>query len=174
MLSGMWRGLWLVLPLAACSAASGDGGRRVAGLSCAPFARELTGLALRGDAGSWWAQADGRYARSHTPEIGSVLVFRPAERLPSGHVSVVSGVVGPREITVIQANWLPRTLERDRPVVDVSPRGDWTAVRVWWAPIGGLGTHSYATYGFVIPPAPLGHDALAGAADSAARRAAGG
>ncbi len=171
----MWR-LVVLLPLAACAGGSGTGGggARIAGLSCAPFARELTHVSLRGDAGSWWAQSDGRYARQHTPQVGSILVFRPEGRLRSGHVSVVSQVRGEREIAVIQANWSPRTLERDRPVIDVSPRGDWTLVRVWWEPIGAMGSHIYPTYGFIVPSRPLGHDALAGGADAAAARAAGG
>ena len=168
----MWRVL-VLLPLAACAGGSGAG-TRIAGLSCAPFARELTHVTLRGDAASWWSQADGRYARQHTPQIGSILVFRTEGRLPSGHVSVVSQVRGEREIAVIQANWSPRTLERDRPVIDVSPRGDWTLVRVWWEPIGAIGSHPYPTYGFIVPPRPLGHDALASGAEAAAARAAGG
>lgn len=170
----MWRCL-LLLPLAACgTSGSGSSGTRMAGLSCAPFARELTGVSLRGDAASWWSQASGRYARQHSPEVGSILVFRSEGRLPSGHVSVVSRIVGEREIEVIQANWTPRTLERDRPVIDVSPRGDWTLVRVWWAPIDAMGSHAYPTYGFVVPARLLGHDALATGADAAAARAAGG
>ena len=170
----MWRVL-LLLPLAACAGTSDarDGGVRLSGLSCAPFARELTGLPLHGDAASWWSQAEGRYHRQHTPQVGSVLVFQREGRLPSGHVSVVSRVVGERQIEVMQANWLPRTLERDRPVIDVSPAGDWTRVRVWWAPIGAIGSHPYPAYGFVVPPRPLGHDALAAGAEPAAARAAG-
>lgn len=169
----MWRAFLLLLPLAACAGSAGSG-TRISGLSCAPFARELTGVGLHGDAGSWWAQADGRYARVNTPLVGSILVFRAADRLPFGHVSVVSRVTGEREIEVIQANWSPRALERDRPVVDVSPRGDWTLVRVWWAPIAALGSHPYPTYGFIVPAIRLGHDALAAGAGAAAMRASGG
>jgi hypothetical protein len=169
----MWRVL-VLLPLAAC-ATSGSSGvappARVAGLSCAPFARELTGVGLHGDAAAWWDEAGGRYARRHTPVVGSILVFRATDRLPFGHVSVVSAVLGPREIAVIQANWSPRALERDAPIVDVSAGGDWTLVRVWWSPIGAIGSHSYPTYGFIVPAAPLDHDRLAGGAEAAALRA---
>lgn len=167
----MWRFLFL-LPLAACAGGGApQPGTRVAGLSCAPFARELTGVGLHGDAAAWWGEADGRYARQHTPEVGSILVFRTEARLPHGHVSVVSKILGEREIAVIQANWSPRTLERDSPVIDVSPAGDWTQVRVWWSPVGAVGQHVYPTYGFIVPSAPLGHDALAAGAGDAAVRA---
>ncbi len=163
----------LLCTLSGCAAiergASGD--PRYAGLSCAPFARALTGVVLSGGAASWWAQADGRYARSHAPETGAILVLRAEGRLPSGHVSVVSRVLGTREIDVIQANWVPGELERDQPVIDVSADNDWTLVRVWYPPIGALGSHSYPAYGFIVPPEPAGHDALAGAAASAAERA---
>src|SRR5580698_10564741 len=103
--------LFLVLWLAACGSHERTGPNLAAahsysGLTCAPFARALTGLALSGDAGDWWGRASGRYARTNTPEVGVVLVFRRGPRLPSGHVSVVSRVLDPRHIQVIQANWV--------------------------------------------------------------------
>lgn len=142
--------LLVLLMLAACGS-----GPRVTGpgaatsLECAPFAREATGIQLYGDAASWWDQAEGRYARGQEPVPGGVLVFRRSGRLASGHVSVVSRVVSAREILVTQANWVRRRVTRDEPVVDVSARGDWSAVRVWWAPTGALGTGVYPTYGFI-------------------------
>ena len=169
----------LLAPLLACllSACAGGRGldrdRRYAGLSCAPFARELTGIQLRGAAAGWWDAAAGRYGRARAPEVGSVLVFRSAARLPSGHVSVVSRVRGPRAIDVIGANWVPGELERDQPVIDVSAPNDWSLVRVWYPPLGRLGSYAYRTYGFILPRAPLGHDALAGASGAAAARSAG-
>src|SRR5579862_4153920 len=60
------------------------------GLTCAPFARELSGIALYGDPGGWWDEAAGRYGRADQPVVGSVLVLRRAGRLPTGHVAVVS------------------------------------------------------------------------------------
>lgn len=144
---------WMLLGLLLLSACGS--GPRVAGLGaatsleCAPFAREATGIQLYGDAASWWDQAEGRYARGQDPVPGGVLVFRRSGRLASGHVSVVSRVLSAREILVTQANWVRRRVTRDEPVVDVSPRGDWSAVRVWWAPVGALGTGVYPTYGFV-------------------------
>jgi CHAP domain len=147
---------------------------RYPGLSCAPFARALTGVALSGDAAGWWDAAAGRYARTSRPDEGAVLVFRRTARLQSGHVSVVSRVLDARRIHVIQANWMPGELDEDQLVVDVSERNDWSAVRVWYPPGDQLGSHTYPTYGFVLPSAPRGHDALAGSARAAARAAEGG
>jgi surface antigen len=144
------------------------------GLTCAPFARELTGLQLSGDAADWWGQASGRYARVSRPEVGGVLVFRRSSRLPYGHVSVVSRVLDDRHIHVIQANWMPDELDEDQLVVDVSQGNDWSEVRVWYPPADQIGSHAYATFGFIVPPRPFGHDALAGRAEPAARAVTGG
>ena len=125
------------------------------GVECAPYARQLTGLQLYGDAASWWDAAAGRYARSAQPSPGAVLVFRQSGRLPEGHVSVVAALQSPSEILVDQANWVQGRIARREPVVDVSPEHDWTSVRVWWAPGGALGVTSYPTFGFIAPaPAP--------------------
>ncbi|WP_447406321.1 CHAP domain-containing protein, partial [Clostridium perfringens] len=43
---------------------------------CAPYAREVSGIALHGNANTWWGQAAGRYQRGHKPEVGSVLSFQ--------------------------------------------------------------------------------------------------
>jgi surface antigen len=129
---------------------------------------------LHGDADSWWAQADGRYARVSAPVVGSILVFQAEGRLPYGHVSVVSRVDVARSIAVIQANWVPGELDQDQPVIDVSRDNDWTLVRVWYPPVGAMGAHAYPAYGFIVPDLPAGHDALARAAPGAAQRAAAG
>ena len=148
----LW-GLAMLLLLSACG-----GGQRLAGspgtatsLQCAPFARQLSGIQLHGEASAWWDQAAGQYARGPEPVAGGVLVFRPSGRLPSGHVSVVGRVVSDREILVTQANWVHGRITRDEPVLDVSPAHDWSAVRVWWAPSQALGVTTYATYGFIAP-----------------------
>jgi hypothetical protein len=120
-------------------------------LECAPYARQVSGIQLYGEAYSWWGQAAGRYGRGSVPLPGSVLVFRRSARLGSGHVSVVEHVVSDREIMVTQANWVPRRITHDEIVVDVSPGNDWSAVRVWWEPSLALGLTSYPTYGFVGP-----------------------
>jgi len=165
-----------LLVLGAC--ASGQQGSRGAGLSsrqaglqCAPFARELSGIALYGEAADWWDGAEGRYARGQSPMMGSVLVFQRSGRLPSGHVSVVSRVMAARRIEVIQANWVPGQLDEDQLVVDMSEANDWSAVRVWYPPAGQLGAHTYETYGFVLPPYPASRAELARATRPAARLA---
>ncbi len=156
-----------LIALAACGssarpglALSGSGGVSYPGINCAPFARELSGIALYGDAASWWDNAEGVYVRASRPVLGSALVFQREQRLPDGHVSVVSRLVAPRQILVTQANWVPSTLNEDQLVVDVSERNDWTEVRVWWPPVGQLGSHAYPTYGFIQPPIPATHDEL--------------
>ncbi len=131
------------------------------GITCAPFARELSGIALYGDAATWWDAAAGRYRRDSHPTLGAALVFRRESRLPAGHVSVVSRVVGPRQVLVTQANWVSGELDEDQLVVDVSPDNDWTEVRVWWPPINQLGAHAYPAYGFILPPVPATTEELA-------------
>ena len=145
----------LMLLLAACA-----GNREAAGPSyvvgtdprdCAPFARTESGLALFGAAADWWGEARGAYPESTRPVPGAVLVFRRGGSLPEGHVAVVRELDGPRSIRVDQANWVHHHLSRGEPVVDVSPRNDWSEVRVWWSPAGQLGTTIYPTYGFILP-----------------------
>ena len=129
-------------------------------MECAPFARALSGLQLRGDAADWWWQAEGRYARGQTPRVGAVLVFARSARLGSGHVAVVSAVQSEREILVTHANWLRGALSEDAPVVDVSAANDWSRVRVWWPPTGGLGVTEFPTLGFIEPERPLTRDTI--------------
>jgi surface antigen len=123
-------------------------------MECAPFAREVSGLQLRGAAADWWQQADGRYSRTQVPEVGSVLVFRRTSRLQSGHVSVVTRVVSHRQVLVTHANWLRDHVSEDAPVEDVSPDNGWTRVRVWWPPTNQMGGTEYPTLGFIRPGRP--------------------
>ncbi len=142
---------WLALAvLALACLLSGCAG----GPQCAPYARRLTGVALAGNAGGWWTQAAGRYARSDWPEPGAILVFRPTRRMPAGHVSVVRQVVDARTILVDHANWEPGRIDHAAPVRDVSRDNDWSAVRVWWRALGRLGTQVHPTYGFILPTRP--------------------
>lgn len=149
-------GALLALGLLLAGCAGGPGAAPTVGtatsLECAPYARAITGLALRGDAAAWWDQAAGRYARLQRPVPGGVLVLRRSGRLAAGHVAVVTRVLSDRQILVTQANWVRRRITRDEPVLDVSPRGDWSQVRVWWAPTGTLGAGVYPAYGFIAPP----------------------
>jgi len=173
--------IWLLAGLLALSAcASREPGGPHAGdyaggsvpFECVPFARALSGIRLSGDAADWWRQADGRYRRGGSPSVGSVLVFSRSGRLPSGHVAVVSQVLGSREISVTQANWVHHRVTEDQPVIDISPRNDWTQVRVWWPPARQIGITDYATYGFIRPDRPSSHDQLVAATSRAIRLAA--
>ncbi len=121
---------------------------RSVSISCVPFARRISGIAVTGNAWRWWENAAGLYARGNLPELGSVLVFESNRHMRLGHVAVVSRVVSPREIAVDQANWPHGNIARGVSVVDVSERNDWTAVRVV---IGRSGTYGsiYPTYGFI-------------------------
>jgi hypothetical protein len=121
-------------------------------LQCVPYARQLTGLQIRGDAWTWWPAAEDHYRRGSTPEVGSVLVLRKTDRLRRGHLAVVTRVIGPREVLAEHANWLNRgMIHRNIPVVDVSPANDWSEVRLWYVPGNHLGGRIYPAYGFIHP-----------------------
>ena len=135
------------LTLGACSSVGSYHGP----VQCAPYARKVSGINLRGRAASWWWEARGHYQRSHQPQKGSVLVFRASSRIPDGHVSVVRRIRTKRRIEVDHANWVGGRIEHNVPVEDVSARGDWSLVRVWWAPVGSMGRRAYPTYGFILP-----------------------
>jgi len=124
-------------------------------LSCVPYARARSGIELRGDAWQWWSAAEGRYIRGVRPLPGSVIVLARSSRLPSGHVSVVARVVSSREIRVDHANWASGSargrVARDQPMLDVSPRNDWSQVRVWFPPAGDYGNTVFAAHGFITP-----------------------
>lgn len=124
-------------------------------LSCVPYARARSGIELRGDAWQWWSAAEGRYIRGGRPATGSVIVLARTSRLPSGHVAVVSRLVSPREIRVDHANWASGSgrgrVARDQPVLDVSPRNDWTQVRIWFPAAGDYGNTVFAAHGFITP-----------------------
>ncbi len=121
-------------------------------LQCAPYARTVSHIPIRGDAWTWWRQAAGRFARSRRPDAGAVLVLRRTRRLRYGHVAVVRRVLGAREIVVDHANWLNRgRIHLNTRVRDVSAKNDWSAIRVWYTPGDRLGTRVYPAYGFVHP-----------------------
>ena len=119
-------------------------------LQCAPFAREVSGIEIRGNANTWWGQAQGRYDRGSTPQVGAVMAFKATRAMPVGHVAMVSRIVSDREVLLTHANWSHRGgIERDVRAIDVSTTGDWSEVRVWFAGVGGLGTSSYPLAGFI-------------------------
>ncbi len=107
---------------------------RATGLSCVPFARLATGMEISGNGGRWWYNAAGRYQRGRVPERGAILAMPASGSMRLGHVAVVSRVVNERTIEVDHANWGGPGLRRGQVlrgamVIDVSDRGDWSAVR---------------------------------------------
>ena len=123
-------------------------------LQCVPFARAESGVEIRGNAKTWWSQAAGTYARGEEPRKGAVMAFAGTRGMPMGHVAVVKKIVSDREILIDHANWSPINgrrgqIERDVRVVDVSDAGDWSMVRVWYAPIGDLGLRANPVQGFI-------------------------
>ena len=117
---------------------------------CAPFARTVSGIEIHGNADTWWGQAVGHYARGHAPRVGAVLAFSATSRMRLGHVAMVSAVVGEREVLLTHANWSRRGgVEHDVRAIDISAAGDWSMVKVWYGPTGGLGTSGYPTHGFI-------------------------
>lgn len=123
-------------------------------LQCVPFARQVSGIDIRGNARTWWYQAEGRYERGSLPREGSVLAMPGHGRMRQGHVAMVSKVISDREILLTHANWSTRGgIERNVRAIDVSEKGDWTRVRIWFAANGDLGTSSYPAYGFIYPNA---------------------
>lgn len=121
---------------------------------CVPFARTFSGIQIFGDAYTWWQQATGRYNKGFVPKSGAVLVFKPTGIMKDGHVAVVSQVLTDRVIQVTHANWSILSgrrgkVEKDVTVIDVSTKGDWSAVKVWYDPARDLGSTVYPTYGFI-------------------------
>lgn len=126
-------------------------------LQCVPYARQTSGIAIRGDAWTWWRKAAGKYQRSSRPAIGSVIVFSKTRRNRYGHLAVVTEIVNDREIIARHANWLNKgRIHFDTPIRDVSRNNDWSAVRVWYTPGGVYGKHDYPVSGFILAP---GHHA---------------
>ena len=123
-------------------------------LQCVPYARQTSGIEIFGNAKTWWGQAAGRYERGTTPQLGAVMAFKPTRAMPIGHVATVSEIVSDREVLISHSNWSRINgrrgqIERNVRAVDVSAAGDWSQVRVWYAPLQGLGTSSYPLFGFI-------------------------
>jgi surface antigen len=140
---------------------------------CVPFARLVSGIQIFGDAWTWWSQAAGKYQTGFVPKAGAVLCFRPSGRMRLGHVAVVSQVLTDRVIQISHANWSMIDgdrghVERNVTVVDVSPNGDWSQVKVWNDPSHDLGTTIYPTYGFIYQDAVTAASAKITAASDAA------
>lgn len=124
-------------------------------ISCVPYARDVSGVPIRGDAHTWWAQADGRYVKAQTPKPGAIFVLSKSRRLSYGHLSVVTKVIDPRTIEVTHSNW--GSNKRTRSIIykrmrveDTSPLNDWTSARFWNKDIKAYGS-PYKASGFIYP-----------------------
>ena len=138
-------------------------------MQCVPYAKEVSGIDITGDAWSWWEGAQGKYERGHQPRFMSVLVLSRTQRLKLGHVAVVVDVLGPREIRVTHANFGSDPISRriiydSMPAIDISPANDWSAVRFWNYQAKAWGI-AYEAYGFIYP-ARIGNTVTAGPAPS--------
>lgn len=125
-------------------------------LQCVPYARQVSGISIYGDAHTWWDQAAGRFARGKSPRVGAVMTFKPHGNSTLGHVAAVSRIVDDRTVLIRHANWSPINgrrgqIEDDVKVIDVSQAGDWSEVRVWYAPAGKLGSSHWPLQGFIYP-----------------------
>lgn len=156
-------GAFLTFPAASSAAPAvkfnqqggGDTGRELPPyLQCVPYAREVSGIQIYGDAYSWWDQAEGRYKRGTTPKVGAVMAFRPYRNMTLGHVAAVTRVIDSRTVLLSHSNWSPINgrrgqVENDVRAVDVSPDNDWSQVRVWYDPLQNLGRTAWPVAGFI-------------------------
>ncbi len=145
-----------VLTLAVPASAGGQEGELAPYLQCAPYARQVSGIEIYGDARNWWEQAQGRYATGQTPRVGAVMTFTPHRAMQFGHVATVSKIIDSRHVLIDHANWSPVNgrrgqVEKDVLAVDASPANDWSEVQVWYAPIGDVGTTRWPISGFIYP-----------------------
>ena len=134
-------------------------------IQCVPYARQVSGIQIRGDAHTWWDQAAGRFARGPRPRVGAVMSFPPFGAMQLGHVAAVSKVIDDRTVLLRHANWSPINGRRGQTednvrAIDVSPEGDWSEVRVWYAPLGALGTTHWPVNGFIYNQKPKGNKRL--------------
>ncbi len=125
-------------------------------MECVPYAREVSGIPIRGNAHTWWPQAAGKYTRSSKPKPGAVYVLSKTSRLKYGHVSVVRNIINSRRIEVEHVNWggdtkTRRIVYKAMPVIDVSPNNDWSQVRFWNYPSKSFGS-TYKASGFIYAP----------------------
>jgi surface antigen len=124
-------------------------------LQCVVYARQRTGINIRGDAADWWERAAGKYARGKDPILGSILVLTGYAGPHRSHLAVVTAMVSDREIRIDHANWFDDgSILRNDPVIDVSPDNDWSEVRVYNPRTEALGGRTYLVQGFIGP----GHD----------------
>jgi surface antigen len=124
------------------------------GLQCVPYARAVSGIEIRGDAHTWWDQAQGRFDRGSTPRVGAVMAFKPYGPMRLGHVAAVRKIIDSRTLLISHANWstiggVRGHIEDDVRVADTSPENDWSEVQVWYTPNAALGTTRWPVHGFI-------------------------
>lgn len=123
-------------------------------VQCVPHARAVSGINLRGDAYTWWDQANApAYARVNTPSVGSVLVLSRTDRMTHGHVAAVKRIINSREIDVSHSNW--GSNRKNRRIIydfvrvrDISANNDWTLVKFFNHDTNAFG-FPYAAKGFI-------------------------
>jgi hypothetical protein len=131
-------------------------------LQCVPFARDASGVEIRGNANRWWKLAAGKYTRGRTPREGAVLVMRGYKTARRGHVAVVRQILDDRTIVVDHANWgNDGRIYLSAPVRDESPKNDWSQVRVWYTPGDQWGRRIYRAKGFIYPAAAIASASVA-------------
>ncbi|KUP92920.1 CHAP domain-containing protein [Tritonibacter horizontis] len=118
---------------------------------CVPFARNLSGVEIRGNAKTWWGKAQDEFQVSKTPTVGAVMAFSATSSMPLGHVAVVSELVSDRMMRVDHANWHRNKVSLGMNVIDVSAENDWSKVRLESNP-GAYGS-VYPITGFIRPNA---------------------
>jgi CHAP domain len=130
-------------------------------LQCVPFARDASGVNIRGDAKHWWKLAAGKYSRSRRPKEGAVFVMRGYRSARRGHVAVVRQILDRRTIVVDHANWgNDGRVYLSAPVRDESVKNDWSKVRVWYTPNERWGQRVYRAKGFIYPTTTVADNAL--------------
>lgn len=116
-------------------------------LQCVPFARERSGVAIRGNANTWWKQAAGDFIRVKAPTVGAVMVMNTRR----GHVGVVTKILDSRHIVIDHSNWLSNgQIYLDQPVMDVSANNDWSKVVVWHPNLNQFGKRALGVPGFIV------------------------
>jgi hypothetical protein len=121
-------------------------------LQCVTYARQISDVQISGNARDWWSNAEGSYDRGQQPKAGAVLAFAGTRAMPYGHVAVVRKVVDARHILIDHANWSgPGMVEKGVMAIDVSAAGDWSEVRVWYAPTRSVGLRASPAKGFIYP-----------------------
>jgi surface antigen len=122
-------------------------------VSCVPYARDVSGIQIYGDAYTWWNKAYPRYTYGSMPQLGAVLVLEKTNRLRYGHLAVVKKIINQRQIDVTHSNWGSdrehrRIIYESMRAEDISPNNSWTSVRFWNKDANVFG-FPYAAKGFI-------------------------